>query len=68
MLPGPGIFRELAQSRRTRVHGTRGLVDAIPSTGGLRVITAGIPFSGEFPPAFDAVFAIYIHKSRHIYD
>ncbi len=41
MLPGPGIFRELALSRRTRAHGTRGLVDAIPSTGGLRVITAG---------------------------
>ncbi len=41
MISGPGNIRELARSRRTRAHGTRGLVDEIPSTGGLRVITAG---------------------------
>ncbi len=31
-------------------------------------VRLGIPVSGELPPAFDAVFAIYLHLCRHTGD
>ncbi len=31
-------------------------------------VRLGIPVSGELPPAFDAVFAIYLHMCRHTGD